>query len=66
MRLGIPLGTGKLILQISPGIALVPGLGAHQMHVLGHVLALAFLDYIQGRVYLDDAFLPSGLALCAG
>ena len=59
MLLGIPLGTGKLILQISPGIALAPGLGAHQMHVLGHVLARAFPDYIQGRVYLDDAVTPS-------
>ncbi len=33
MRLGIPLGTWKLILQISPDIALVPGLGAHQMRI---------------------------------
>jgi hypothetical protein len=33
MRLDTLLGTGKLIVQISPDIALVAGIGAHQLPI---------------------------------
>jgi hypothetical protein len=59
MRLDVPLTAGKLKLQISSDIALVPGLGAHQsripLTVEGEGLAENSLVSLRGTLWLNGA-----------
>ena len=65
MRLDTPLGSGKLKLEISSDIALIPGLGAHQLRipmvVEGEGLPENSPVSLMGTLWLDGAG-PSYLA----
>jgi hypothetical protein len=59
MRLDVPLGPGKLIVQIEPDIALVAGLGAHQLRILMKVVGEGLAENtpvsLMGTLWLDGA-----------